>query len=133
MLLKGGVLSNNFMSQKVFKIAAIAWIITILILSVISPPSLPTNEWLGVDKIAHFASYFLLTFLILGGWEKTSIFNRKKYALVIALVSMYGIGIEFIQGFLPNRYFEVPDIIANIMGSFVGAVFYPLIFFFVKR
>jgi len=121
------------MGQKVLKIAAIAWIITILILSVISPPSLPSNEWLGVDKIAHFASYFLLTLLILGGWEDATISNKKKYVLVIAFVSMYGMGIEFIQGFLPNRYFEVPDIIANIMGSFVGVMFYPLIFFFVKR
>lgn len=121
------------MSEKSFRIAAILWFLGILILSLGSPPSLPKNEWIGVDKIAHFGAYGLLTWLILGGWQSNFFSKNKKYFFVIAFVSVYGLGIELIQGFLPDRYFEVPDIIANIMGAFVGAITYPLIFFVVKK
>lgn len=121
------------MSEKTFRVAAFIWTIGILILSLGSPPSLPTNEWLGADKIAHFGAYGLLTWLVLGGWQSNFFSKNKKYIFVIFFVSMYGLGIELIQAFLPNRYFEVPDIIANIMGAFVGAITYPLIFFVVKK
>ena len=119
--------------EKTFRIAAIAWIVGIFLLSVTSPPSLPTNEWIGTDKIAHFGAYGLLAWLILGGWQKAFFSNNKSYIFVIVFVSLYGLGIEFIQGFLPDRYFEIPDIIANIMGGFVGAITYPLILFSSKK
>lgn len=121
------------MSEKIWRVIAIIWMIVVLFLSVTSPPSLPTNDWLGFDKIAHFGCYLLMTWFILGGWQNTFFSNNKKYIFVIVFVSLYGLGIEFIQGFLPNRYFEIPDIIANIMGSFVGAVSYPLVSLVVKR
>lgn len=121
------------MSEKTLQVASVLWMLAVLILSVSRPPSLPTNDWLGFDKIAHFVCYGLMAFLILGGWQKSFFSHKKSYIFVIAFVSLYGLGIEFIQGFLPNRYFEVPDIIANIMGSFVGVVFYPLVSSVVKR
>ncbi|MEZ4885642.1 MAG: VanZ family protein [Chitinophagales bacterium] len=121
------------MSEKLWRTAAIVWMISIFILSVMTAPSLPHSEWLGFDKIAHFGCYLLLTWLILGAWRNDFFSIQKKYIIVIICVSMYGVGIEFIQEFLPERYFEVPDIIANIIGSFAGVISYPLVSLVVKR
>ena len=50
--------------------------------------------------------------------------NNKKYFLLIAfLCSFYGMVMEFIQkNYIPNRSFDVWDIVADCIGSF--AVFF---------
>ena len=45
--------------------------------------------------------------------------NNRNIALGISII--YGIGMEVVQyTFFPGRFFEIPDIIANIIGSILG-------------
>jgi len=47
--------------------------------------------------------------------------------MTIAICGGYGLFIEYIQGnFIANRFFDVYDLIANIIGVFVGLAAYSL-------
>lgn len=51
---------------------------------------------------------------------------------VVGLCSVYGLFMEILQfTFFPGRYFEVLDIIANIIGSFAGLFVFK--FFITKK
>lgn len=117
-----------------WKWVTLLWMLITLILSVISGKNLPSVAIVGIDKIAHLICYALLSFLWMGTLLHIP-FSRSKaifYAIVIS--SMYGIVMEMIQyGFFPHRSFEIPDIIANIIGSFIGATLYVVIFRIFKR
>jgi len=110
-------------------IAVIIWSLVILGLSIMPGVSLPETwvDLISVDKLAHAFVYGVLTYLGLKAISKTSSSIRQNgYLTVILLSSLYGFGLEWVQyAFFPGRYFERWDIIANIIGSFIGAyIFY---------
>ena len=92
--------------------------------------SLPSSwaDLFSVDKFAHAVVYAILTFLLLVGYHR----QKEKQVLSIVLLlsavfgsSFYGFLMELMQYFVfPGRFFEVMDIIANIIGSFIGLFFY---------
>ncbi len=87
-----------------------------------------------LDKIAHMAVYFLLALSL--GWSSSrrSGLNGAKIGWITLVCIVYGILMEWMQySFLSDRFFEIHDIIANIIGSVVGAVFIFLIFIKMKR
>lgn len=81
---------------------------------------------LYLDKIAHAGFYFLLIFLI--QFEAKN-FNPKL--LIIKALSyclLLGFSIELGQKyFLLGRSFEIWDIVANIIGSFIGILIYRIL------
>ena len=113
-------------------IPSILWSIFILVLSTIPSINLPETFWdlLAPDKFGHAIVYGILTILILNGLVKKKISNSKAMLMAVRLASLYGILMELIQfSFFPGRYFEILDIIANIIGSF-GSLF--VFHFFIK-
>ncbi len=106
-------------------IPAICCAIVILILSSKAGINLP-ESWLdliAMDKLGHAVVYGALTFLLLRGFKKEEMIgfagNSHLSALIISIV--YGIAMELMQYlFFPGRFFEVYDIIANIIGSLLG-------------
>ncbi|NNE29982.1 MAG: VanZ family protein [Saprospiraceae bacterium] len=109
---------------------AIVWSLIILGLSTMPGVSLPQSwaDLISFDKLAHLVVYALLSFLVLRALSKIEGLNRKNLVKTLVFCGLYGILMESIQyGFFPDRYFEVLDIIANIIGSFIGAwMFYYL-------
>ncbi len=112
-------------------VPALGWSLLILILSILPGSAIPKVglTWLELDKAGHFAVYFILAIAI--GWS----FRGKirlafsDLAMISIVCSLYGMALEGIQYiFLSDRFFEIPDIIANISGSFLGAVFVYLFF-----
>jgi VanZ family protein len=83
-------------------------------------PELPDtfDRFLAQDKLAHAGVYFVLTGLL--GWA----FHRNgghRVLLSAGIAALYGVGMEIVQyAFFPHRYFELLDIIANIIGSIAG-------------
>ena len=116
-------------------VPAILWSLVILGLSTMSGISLPEQLWdiLAWDKLAHAGVYGLQVMLIYYGFQQYRKAEKLGNQLLITgfLISVvYGIGMEVIQySFFPNRYFEVLDIIANIIGSIIGLFLYRKYFF----
>ena len=108
-----------------YYIPAILWSFLILFLSTTGGINLPASWWdlISLDKVGHLVVYGIFCMLLLGGFTHNRSLALEQRGIIIALgVSIiYGIGMEVIQyTFFPGRFFEIPDIIANIIGSFLG-------------
>lgn len=107
------------------------WAILVFTLSAVPGNSFPEIksfwDWLGPDKIVHFAFYSVLCFLLLRGFIR---YNKSKSLnyVVISLVSgiVFGLMIEVMQYYVfKGRDGNVYDFIANVIGCLLGvAVFW---------
>ncbi len=66
------------------------------------------------DKLLHFMAYSTLTLWLYLLFSSKTILIKSLF-----LLFLYGLFIEFLQYFIPNRYFSVMDILANFLGIFV--------------
>lgn len=81
----------------------------------LSAPSLPSKG--HVDKLFHAASYAIVT-----GWF-AQLYPKLWLRLLIGLLfALMGVGIEFLQGLHPMRYFDVLDMLANSVGVVIALV-----------
>lgn len=107
---------------------AISWMIVIIILSTIGGPKVPGWGWIDMispDKWAHAFVYAVLMILLLR-INRAKVYSSKKWTngLLMICISL-GILMEIVQYlFFPGRYFEILDIIANIIGAFIGMRFF---------
>ena len=81
---------------------------------------MPKFKLLSWDKLGHFVFYFTLTILLIGGFK--SFFATKRIAnsfllLCFIVASLYGMSLEFVQMYYPNRSFDYADMLANGMGA----------------
>ncbi|MCF8236910.1 MAG: VanZ family protein [Saprospiraceae bacterium] len=97
----------------------------ITVLSLLPGKSLPVIDiwnWIGTDKLAHAFVYGCWSFL----WIRWVSQRRKTHPvrwtiLGLLLMSLYGVVLEILQSTIhTDRYFEVPDIVANIIGAFAS-------------
>jgi VanZ family protein len=88
-------------------VAAIAW------LSLTSSP--PKVDVQYSDKLGHFAAYGLLMF-----WFTRLYLRAPVRAAYAAGFTVMGIGLEFLQGYLGYRTYEVFDMFANTTGVLLG-------------
>ena len=98
-------------------------IITIFYLSLLPSFEIPIFASLSfaIDKVVHFFIFFYLS--LLGLISKFRFSNR---AVLISIFSL-GLLIEVIHFYHPYRFFEVADLIANLLGIFLASFFIPLI------
>ena len=71
----------------------------------------------GRDKIAHFTLFTILGFV-------SSTINTFYFIFTVVV----SIVLEFLQIYIPFRNFEFPDLVINLIGTFVGAFFYKFYF-----
>jgi VanZ family protein len=90
-----------------------AWVAAIIWLSL--TPSPPKVDFQQSDKLGHFLAYgsLMLWFCVLYAAAKIRI------AYAVGFVAM-GVGLEFIQGMLGYRTYEVFDMLANTIGVLLG-------------
>ena len=70
------------------------------------------------DKISHGVIFFYIS--ILGMFCDFKI----KYYIYMAIIFSFGLTIEIVHYFHPNRYFEWVDLLANSFGIFVARLIY---------
>ncbi len=108
-------------------IPAVIWGLVILVLSVMPGSSLPDFSLFNLfqpDKAGHVIVYAVFVALMLYGFYKNYFpekvaTSKVLYAVLIGIC--YGIVMELLQyAFFTGRNFDVLDIIANIIGCFVG-------------
>ena len=82
-------------------------------------PELTAHVW---DKLLHLTEYSALGFLLalaLGVWDSPT--KVWPVGIAILLGCLYGISDETHQSFVPGRDAEVGDVVADALGSAVGA------------
>ena len=83
----------------------------------------PTELPPGTDKIIHVFMYAVLGFGLVWALRATRLkFHRSMVMWTAAVAALlYGISDEIHQGFVPGREPSVYDVIADGVGSFIGA------------
>jgi VanZ family protein len=81
---------------------------------------IPENIW-DWDKASHFTAYLLLAMFV----KKVHV--RFSYLTCVITCFSYSFAIECIQYFIPNRQFDVLDMLANLLGMVLGVIIYYLI------
>ena len=88
------------------------------------PPSTGPEVLLELDlnTILHICEYALLSFLVaFGSLQKT------KGQYLIAITGLYALSDEIHQYFVPNRYFDIYDVIVDFIGVLIGFMAYLLV------
>jgi VanZ family protein len=78
------------------------------------------------DKVLHCIAYALLGALFFRAFKTTRIKNKVNllWVLSVLLSSLYGIGDEIHQYFVPYRSADLMDVLADILGAVMGVYFY---------
>jgi VanZ family protein len=76
----------------------------------------------GWDKANHCLAFTVLLGLLDNGYPKLALWTKKLSFLIL-----YGIMIEAVQAFTPDRFFSLWDIFADVIGLSIYLVVRPLI------
>jgi len=90
-------------------------IVLLTVLSVYPQPAPLPGE--GIDKIEHALAYFMVGGVAILGYQ-----HRFSPAWIACALAVYGGIMEGVQYFLPSRFAEVWDIVANIVGVVVALI-----------
>ncbi|MFK8016617.1 MAG: VanZ family protein [Gammaproteobacteria bacterium] len=88
-------------------------VIAVFVLSLLPSPKMPMPPSLQ-DKTGHIIAYFVLMFWFSGLWPRAA-----QWRLAVVFVLM-GVGLEFVQGFIPSRFSDTLDMLANTLGVVVA-------------
>ena len=79
-----------------------------------------------LDKFLHFFAYGRLGVLFYRAYETLPLKKFKKLLIFISIASatLYGISDEIHQYYVPSRYADLMDVIANTIGSICGVYLY---------
>jgi len=100
------------------RIVLLAWILTILWLSLDPAPPVPEPKILGWDKLLHAFDYGSLT--LFGGWalSESSPISKAKWGTVACAAIVLGGLVELLQKtFTDTRIAELADFLANAFGA----------------
>jgi VanZ family protein len=103
-------------------IPALIWAAAIFVMSSLPGSAYPqTNLW-NADKFVHIALYGLLGGLCARGLGRGSRLGWGAVLLLAALLStLYGVSDELHQAFVPGRNSDWRDVVADALGSVIGA------------
>ena len=79
--------------------------------------------WLK-DKCLHFLAFGMVGILAFRATRPTPIPRTKRLFLAVLFATLYGIGDEIHQYFVPGRYFEIGDMVADGVGGLFWAGLY---------
>jgi VanZ family protein len=79
---------------------------------------------LPLDKWRHFVAYAGLGWALAYALTDWSIERKYAAAFVIGTTIAYGVGIEFGQSRIPERYFSLGDAYANALGGVLVSPWY---------
>jgi len=97
------------------------WFIIMCVLFFLPGSDLPQSSWLDqlhVDKLVHVGLFAVLLFL----WHSAFPARNNNYGLwMLGAALLYGFGVEVVQLlWVPNRSFDLFDVVADFLGSIVG-------------
>lgn len=96
--------------MKIIRILYLIALITIFILAVVPNYNYLPEVFSLSDKLNHLAAFF-----VLGGLAYASRYAHP-YRYQLYFLAFYAVMIEAVQFFLPNRFFSLSDIAADLLG-----------------
>ncbi|WP_406626683.1 VanZ family protein [Portibacter marinus] len=88
-----------------------------------SVPSISWGSGLALDKIVHILIYAIYTILLGRYLKEVKLIKWNDYAVAVVFSILFGSLMEVMQYYLsPSRFFDILDIIANIIGSLLGLI-----------
>lgn len=118
---KQSLIMNSFAK---YNLLSFIWAVVILWLCLSPSSNFPRLKIPHLDKIVHFAFYFIFALLIFFGWKKQHYFpalHRNILVKILFVAVSYGIAVEIVQHFFTtDRHFEFADILVNATGAFAG-------------
>jgi len=95
---------------------------------VTAPPSTAVDSAkpnpLPLDKWRHFVAYAAFGGALAYATTDWEFDNRTLAVAVIGITVLYGVGIEFGQSMIPDRYFSLGDAYANALGGVLVVPWY---------
>ncbi|MBC8753084.1 VanZ family protein [Kordia sp. YSTF-M3] len=114
------------MRKYIYSIFAIAWIIILTFLSLISLEGAPNLGFSFADKLIHGLVYFIFAILWFFSFSKgiTNKFFQKNAIIASAIFAIiYGICVEIMQETLvSNRQGDWQDVLANTIGTILAII-----------
>jgi len=107
-------------------IPALLWAAIIFTVSSIPNLKTPSLDFKAMDKIAHFAEYFILGLFLAFGLNKMNIGKGKVFWISACAAGLYGILDEIHQLIVPGRVTDGFDMLADTIGAFAASGFYVL-------
>jgi VanZ family protein len=100
---------------------ALVWAITLFVLS--AQPRLPEPPGGITDKHSHALAYGLLAVaclhgLVQGQWRRV---GARSALLAALMAAAYGVSDEWHQSFVPGRFSDLADVLADALGAAVAA------------
>jgi VanZ family protein len=93
-----------------------------------APPGTPVDDvkpdLLPLDKWRHFVAYATLGGALAYATTDWNVDGRLLAVGVIGITVLYGVGVEFGQSTIPNRYFSLADAYANALGGVLVVPWY---------
>ena len=98
--------------KKLYRIIFFFSLLLIFYFSVVPASSIPNIAALSFvsDKIIHALIFLYLSYVGLNSY-----FNLPKL-LLLGLIFIFGLAIEIIHFYHPYRFFEIADLISNLIG-----------------
>lgn len=114
---------------------AIFWTALIFAMCLVPGGSLPRVNWLSlfsIDKLVHMGMFVILVVLLIVGFKKQykhQTLRSRAISIALLFSFLYGIVIELLQaGVFPGRSADVNDVLANVIGAFLGVVLFRFIY-----
>ncbi|MEM2918709.1 MAG: VanZ family protein [Candidatus Altiarchaeota archaeon] len=105
------------------------WLIILLYMALIfylSSVPYPPQPITGLKKeapiIEHIIEFIILGILLVPGFRAIG-YHNQSFVFAILFGVFYGISDEIHQYFVPGRYAELSDILANSIGVLLGSLF----------
>ena len=117
-----------------FILPSLIWTAFVAVISLVPSSNVNLREFQfeGVDKIAHFVMYTLLSLFWAIGLKRQNIsvgLRRNAFKICVFGGFFFSLIIELMQEFLIlTRHFEVLDLIANGIGCIFGIVLFKIIY-----
>lgn len=103
------------------------WALLLFVASSIPDIKTPDLNVKFQDKWTHLLAYSILGILVARAlcYQSRWKFGRQHYVLMAFILgTLYGISDEFHQAFVPGRFSDIYDIIADSIGALIGALIY---------
>jgi VanZ family protein len=88
------------------------------------------------DKLKHFGAYSVLAFLLyfaLSLQKKYDALSNYALFFTILITAFYGLFDEIHQIYIPGRYFDWWDLLADVVGGIIGILIAKYIVFFYQK